>query len=162
MSAAPQQKPPRSYQLSGYYKAKGAALRDGTGQIDRRKTEDRQLLRDREAFRKACRGKNYSIKRRELWQIAERLKRILNRIDPIIFARSSLINKRRNVVMPMALDYLRVVTAYQDAITKAFDGLPDTKPSDDPMERLRRKLKRQSRQSGNGADVSQPVVDKSQ
>jgi hypothetical protein len=141
-------------QTHGFYTAKKRAMQATRGEVDARTTEGKEVLADRKAFKDQCGRKNYRLKRRKLWQIAERLQRVLNRLDPIIFTRSSLINKRRNVVMPMALDYVRIVTAYGEAINKAFDGLPDTKPTADPMDKLRRKVKRQTRQNANGAGGS--------
>jgi hypothetical protein len=145
--AAPAQKPRRSYQKSGYYTAKGKASRRDDRHIDRRKTEDRNLLRDREAFKKICGRKNYGLKRRKQWENVERLQRVLDRVDPTVFARSSLVNKRRNVIMSMTMDYLTLVKAHQDALNKAFEGLPDAKVNDDPMAKLRRRIKRQSQQN---------------
>jgi hypothetical protein len=151
------QKARRGYQLSGYYKVKGAALRDGSGQIDRRKTEDRQLLRDREAFRKACGPRGFTFRRKKLWSIAERYQRVLNRVDPTVFGRASLVNKRRMVVMGLAMDYSRLVANYQDAIKAAFDELPatgagNTRTAFDSMaKKIRHTEKKQAAKQQTGA-----------
>jgi hypothetical protein len=140
----------------GYYKAKAAASRAVGTRLDGRFRMDKAILEDRAQFKRLCGRKLFTLKRKLLWQNVEKYKRILNAVEPVVFARPSLVNRRRNIIMPMCMDYVALVGRYQDAIMKVFDGLPaDGKPELDPLTRLQRAAGREERrnkkrQEGNG------------
>lgn len=151
----------------GYYKAKAAATRTDKTRLDARYRADKAILRDRAAFQRICGRGGYTLRRREQWLICERLRRVLNKVEPRVFAQESLVNARRHIVMPLAMDYVSLVARYESALAKAFDGLGYEKREVDPMTRLQRQADRdrrnKRRQEGNGKpsddsrDASQEV-----
>ena len=157
--------PKRRYkrQIHGYYKAKAAASRSDKTRLDARYRADRAILRDRAAYQRICGRGGYTLRRREQWLICERLRRVLNKVEPRVFAQESLVNARRHIVMPLALDYVSLVSRYESALAKAFDGLPDGKREVDPMTRLQRQADRERRnkrrQESNGKPDSNDVRD---
>ena len=155
--------------IHGYYKAKAAATRADKTRLDARYRADKAILRDRAAYQRICGRGGYTLRRREQWHICERLRRVLNKVEPRVFAQESLVNARRHIVMPLALDYVSLVSRYESALAKAFDGLPDGKREIDPMIRLQRQADRDQRHKrrheGNGkpdnnndGDVRDPDV----
>jgi hypothetical protein len=121
MSEAPtQQKTHRKHQMAGYYTAKRAALRADGSRVDARYRKNKEILADRAAFKRLCGRTGYTVKRRELWKIVEKFKRVLNAVEPVVFARPSLVNKRYKIIMPLCMDYVDIVGKYQDALVKAF------------------------------------------
>lgn len=147
----------QKHQMTGYYKAKKGGLRGGKGRLDRRRRTDRQLLQDRADFKRLCGRKNYGLRRREAWKIVEKFKRVLNAVEPVVFGLESLVNKRSRVIMPLAIDYMRLVNSLQDAIRQAFDGLPDTRPGPDIFQQIERARKREAKAKANGKDGDTPA-----
>jgi hypothetical protein len=139
----------------GYYAAKAAATRTDKTRLDARYRADKAILRDRRAaYQRICGRSGYTLRRREQWLICERLRRVLNKVEPRVFAQESLVNARRHIVMPLAMDYVSLVARYESALAKAFDGLPDGKREVDAMTRLQRAAERdrrnKRRQNGSG------------
>lgn len=123
VKAEPERKK-RNYQRSGFYTALREAKRVGIAK-DRRRREVKATLAERASYRKHC-GKSYDIGRRRAWAIVEAKQIIVNRVMPNISERRSLINKRTNRVMPLALDCMSLINALETAEKRAFDGLPAT------------------------------------
>lgn len=146
MTALTQQDGRQRHQMTGYYTAKRKALRPDHTRLDRRKRTDRQIVKDRQDFKRLCGRKGYTLRRRELWRIVEKFKRVMNAVEPIIFARESLVNKRRKIIMPLAIDYVSLVRQYRDSIKDAFDGLPERREPD-LWEKMQRDLRREERKA---------------
>jgi hypothetical protein len=141
----------------GYYKAKAAATRTDKTRLDARYRADKAILRDRAAFQRICGRGGYTLRRREQWLICERLRRVLNKVEPRVFAQESLVNARRHIVMPLAMDYVSLVARYESALAKAFDGLGYEKREVDPMTRLQRQADRDRRKRQNGNSKPYPT-----